>query len=288
MVTEKKPIDHSIDADVLADFAVQALLEEVRLTPKPGLVDYDNNGCHFDLNLSLMELSANTLRSTFKEMAQAVRTQRPSQQVREILAMIGRDGERKMLAATGNVNTHKGAIWTLGLITGAAAMLLSVKYPEEITTKSILNVAGQIAVFQDRYVPKSITNGSLVRKRYSVRSAREEAAMKFPSLQNVALPALANFSHEPQQIQRLNVLLSLMAITDDTCILNRSDMEVLDKIKATSNKIVENGGMGKVQNRARFQELDRFITENWVSPGGSADLLAAVIYLEKITDSLKK
>ena len=271
----------------LAGFAVRSLLDEVRLTPKPGLVDRLNNGCHHDLSLELMESSAHCLDRVFFEMAMASFGKIPCRQMREELAAIGRKGEAIMMARTGQVNTHRGAIWVLGLLTGATSMLLadSGRLREGIT--SILHTAGAIARFEDSYQPAKMTNGDLVRRLFPVRSAREEAAAAFPCLQHVAIPAWIAFRHEPERIQRLNVLLALMSAVDDTCILHRGDIETLNTVRQLSGDIVRAGGMGMAENSVKYEQLDRFITDKWVSPGGSADLLAATIFLHKIVNKYK-
>lgn len=273
-------------AHQLASFAVEALTEEVRLTPKPGLVDCNNNGTHHDLTRALMEKSATALRECFFEIALASVYQQPSAYLRERLAAIGRYGEQQMLSATGKVNTHKGAIWALGLLTGAASLLISREYGE-ITEEKILSAAGAIALFNDRYVPAQNTHGTAVRKLYSVRSAREEASMGFPSLLNTALPAWEAYAAEPEEIRRLNTLLALMAVVDDTCILHRSNMQVLHQVQAQCKSILQQGGLGKTDNWKAYTLLDQYITDQWISPGGSADLLAATIFIKKITEHFK-
>jgi len=269
-------------AGLLAEFAVQALLEEVYLTPKPGLVDLDNNGSHHDLTLFLMEASALALKSTFRDMALAAFNKKPSQHLREQLAAIGRYGEQQMLQATGNVNTHKGAIWCLGLLTAATSSLLSQE--EHFKKQDILDSAGMIAAFNDRYMPKQLTNGNKVQKKYAVVGAREEAIMCFPTLSKAALPAWDNYVHESEEVRRLNVLITLIATVDDTCILHRSDMDVLRAIQRGAKLIMANGGLGVSKNWTLFHLLDQYITKHWVSPGGSADLLAASIFIHKISD----
>ena len=271
------------EAAKLAAFAVGSLLEEVRLTPKPGLVDSHDNGSHDDLTLQLMERSALSLEETFFDMAMASFEKQPTRHLRERLAAIGRHGEQQMLAATGQVNTHKGAIWVLGLLTGATAIQLTTT----ADSSSILTTAGAIARFEDSYQPKTTTNGDKVRQLFHVRSAREEAAAGFPSLQLTALPAWATFANEPEPIRRLNVLLALMSVVDDTCILHRSNMEVLKQVQRQAEAIINNGGMGIKANGENYQKLDRFIKYHWVSPGGSADLLAATIFLHKIINQYK-
>src|SRR5271154_2013267 len=105
----------------LAALAEQALIAEAELTPKPGLVDRRGSGAHNDLSLNLMRLSATSLRPFFAAMG-AISTGRDlDTSLRRDLAAIGRDAERKMYQVTGGVNTHKGAIWNLGLLVAAAA-----------------------------------------------------------------------------------------------------------------------------------------------------------------------
>jgi triphosphoribosyl-dephospho-CoA synthase len=271
----------------LAAYAMRSLLEELRLTPKPGLVDLKNNGCHHDLTLELMERSANSLTAVFFEMAMAAYGKRPCRQIREQLAAIGRQGEGIMMAKTGNVNTHRGAIWVIGLLTGATSMLLAEYGRLSEGIASILETAGAIARFEDCFRPAVLTNGARVRQQFPVRSAREEAAACFPSLQRVAVPAWIAFREEPEPIRRLNVLLALMSVVDDTCILHRSDMGVLNRVRELAGDIIRAGGMGVAENCRAYEALDQFITRQWVSPGGSADLLAATIFLHKIVNNYK-
>src|SRR6202011_1409924 len=124
----------------LASLAVRALLEEAELTPKPALWDERGPGAHTDLSLTLMRRSARLLRSHFEVMALASFQEILSQTLREELGAIGRAAERSMLSITGGVNTHRGAIWTLGLLTSAAAM--GSRSPAAIAA-----CAGQLACF---------------------------------------------------------------------------------------------------------------------------------------------
>ncbi len=110
-------------AEWLARTATQCLIDEARLSPKPGLVDSRGNGAHHDLSLALMECSAHSLTSTFQALA-LQSWQRPADiALRQTVGRLGREGEQQMMAATGGVNTHRGAIWALGLLVSAVAML---------------------------------------------------------------------------------------------------------------------------------------------------------------------
>src|SRR5580704_13287542 len=104
----------------LGALAFQALIAEAELTPKPGLVDRRGSGAHADLSLDLMRRSATVLEPFFADMASAAEGRVPDRDLREKLAAIGRDGERAMYKATEGANSHKGAIWILGLLVAAA------------------------------------------------------------------------------------------------------------------------------------------------------------------------
>src|SRR6266404_7469008 len=114
--------NHQARAMRLAGLARQALIAEAELTPKPGLVDRRGAGAHTDLSLAIMRRSALTIEPYIYLMAFVSRRSHPSQPLRERLAVIGRDAECAMLKATGGSNSHKGAIWILGLLAAAAAM----------------------------------------------------------------------------------------------------------------------------------------------------------------------
>src|SRR5580658_6656709 len=101
--------------------ARQALIAEAELTPKPGLVDRHGSGAHTDLSLDLMRRSATVLEPYFADMASAAEGRTPNRNLRAELAAIGRDAERAMYKATERANSHRGAIWILGLLVAGAA-----------------------------------------------------------------------------------------------------------------------------------------------------------------------
>lgn len=263
----------------LANCAVNALLEEAELTPKPGLVDRAGRGAHTDMNIDIMRISAHALYDTFREMASAASHREPSQHLREELARIGRRGEKEMLQATGGVNTHKGAIWALGLLTASAAML-----PPGVSAERIAKTAGQIASYEDRWAPASETNGSRVRQRYGVAGAREEARQGFPHVVQIALPALwkAREGGVPETAARLDALVHLIANLDDTCILHRGGLEALFAAKKAADAVIQAGGVHAAEGRHFLRRLHEEFLARHVSPGGSADLLAAALFLDRI------
>ncbi|HWL86140.1 MAG TPA: triphosphoribosyl-dephospho-CoA synthase, partial [Polyangiaceae bacterium] len=154
----------------LATLAVNALIEEATLTPKPALVDRQSNGAHRDLDLARMLRSAAALHPAFAAMGHAAAGQAPSQRLREKLGRIGREGEAAMLTATGGSNAHRGAIWIVGLLVAGAAM--SGPFA---TAHAIADAAAHVARFRDRFTPDLASNGARACARYGVTGARGEA-----------------------------------------------------------------------------------------------------------------
>src|ERR1700720_2490952 len=134
----------------LAALARQALVAETELTPKPGLVDRRGAGAHIDLSLAIMRRSALAIEPYLGLMAFVSRRSHPSQPLRERLAVIGRDAECAMLKATSGSNSHKGAIWILGLLAAAAAM----QNDDNPRASAITATARKIASFEDRATPR--------------------------------------------------------------------------------------------------------------------------------------
>jgi triphosphoribosyl-dephospho-CoA synthase len=264
----------------MASLARQALIAEAELTPKPGLVDRRGAGAHSDLSLTIMRLSARAIEPYFREMALISADVRPSQGIREQLAAIGRNAERAMFRATGGSNAHKGAIWVLGLLISAAAM----QSDEKRTASEIAATARAIASFEDRAAPRLLSHGDIVVKRYGASGARGEAVQGFPHVVDVGLPTLCRrrSSGATEDVARLDTLLSIMARLDDTCLLYRGGTDALITAKKNALAVERAGGVGTQVGSQHLTFLDRQLLDLKVSPGGSADLLAATIFLDAL------
>jgi len=261
-----------IFSSALADLAVASLIEEVSLTPKPGLVDQKDQGSHDDLTLSMMVKSANSLHETFYEMAMIAFGEKPSQYLREKIGEIGRSGEGRMYQVTNGVNTHKGAIWSLGLLTAAAAI-----HGGQCNENELCHTAGEIARFEDRYIPSQLTNGIKAIKKYGVTGAKAEAQLAFPHIRSISMPIFKSSLHQfNYEMAKFHSLLALMANLDDTCLLHRGGIEGLNYAQQYAKRILESGHLDELSSMNEEFKIRR------LSPGGSADLLAATIYLYKV------
>ena len=267
-------------AERLADLAVDALIDEADLSPKPALVDRRGNGAHTDLHLGLMHASALSLWPAFKEMAQAaIESGEVGVPLREAVGRIGREGEQAMLATTAGVNTHRGAIWALGLLVTAYAL-----EPESSTAGLIALRAARLALIDDRYAPRPLSHGALVAQRYGARGAREEAQLGFPSVLQRALPQLkrSRALGHGEQNARLDALLAIMTNLADTCVLYRAGEHGLQTMQLGAQAVLDAGGSASLAGRRRLHELDEQLIALNASPGGAADLLAACLFIDRI------
>ncbi|KJZ65636.1 triphosphoribosyl-dephospho-CoA synthase [Pseudomonas fluorescens] len=267
-------------AERLADLAVDALIDEADLSPKPALVDRRGNGAHTDLHLGLMHASALSLWPAFKEMAEAaIEFGEVGVPLREAIGLIGREGEEVMLATTGGVNTHRGAIWALGLLVAAAAL-----EPESIAAGSITLRAARLALLDDRYAPRPLSHGAQVAQRYGARGAREEAQLGFPAVTQRALPQLkrSRAAGHGEQNARLDALLAIMTNLADTCVLYRAGEQGLQTMQLGAQAVLDAGGSASLAGRRRLHELDEQLIALNASPGGAADLFAACLFIDRI------
>ena len=267
-------------AERLADLAVDALIDEADLSPKPALVDRRGNGAHTDLHLGLMHASALSLWPAFKEMADAaLEFGEVGLALREALGRIGREGEAAMLATTQGVNTHRGAIWAVGLLVAGAALA-----PQSCQAGALSLRAARLALLEDRYAPRPLSHGAQVALRYGVRGAREEAQLGFPAVLQRALPQLkrSRAAGHGEQNARLDALLAIMTRLADTCVLYRAGEQGLLAMQQGAQAVLDAGGSASLAGRRRLHELDQQLIALNASPGGAADLLAACLFIDRI------
>jgi triphosphoribosyl-dephospho-CoA synthase len=292
MPVRSATIDHR-DRKVaqLGALAVESLLDEARLSPKPGLVDSRGNGAHSDLTLALMCRSAISLEPSFVQMAQAGRlAAAPTPALREALGLLGRQAEATMLACTGGVNTHRGAIWALGLLVAAAALQEDESGPDTAApiagalAARVAAHAAAVARHADRHAPAATGHkGEQACRDFNVAGARGQAQAGFPHVMDHGLPELrrSRARGDSETASRLNALLAIMSRLDDTCVLARGGLHALRRMQAAAAKVLAIGGAATLAGRRAMRELGTLAIESNVSPGGAADLLAATLFLDR-------
>ena len=272
------PIRSVLDAGQLAELARQALVAEVELTPKPGLVDRRGAGAHSDLSLDLMRQSAAAIAPYFEAMGDSAQSMPFDRRLRTEVAAIGRAAESAMLQATNGSNAHKGAIWILGLLVTAASRGI------DLNPAAIAQDAAFLARLPDRAQPQLLSHGEMVRARYGATGARGEAFAGFPHVLHVGLPTLRAERNRArtETNSRLWALLNIMARLEDTCVLYRGGAEGLAIVQKGASEALLAGGPGSVAGELAMLRLDQELLIRNISPGGAADLLAATLFLDAL------
>jgi triphosphoribosyl-dephospho-CoA synthase len=225
-----------------------------------------------------MRRSAWEIAPYFAAMAAAAQSMPFDKVLRTKVAAIGRAAESAMLQATGGSNSHKGAIWVLGLLVTAAGQGVD-SHPDAIAQDG-----GLLARLPDRVQPQLVSHGDMVRARYGTTGACGEASAGFPHVIQVGLPALraARNSGCTETNSRLSALLNIMVRLGDTCVLYRGGIEGLAAVQKGASDVLRAGGPGSVAGDQAMLRVDQELLIRNVSPGGSADLLAATLFLDAL------
>lgn len=272
--------------------ALTAALYEAAAAPKPGLVDPLSNGAHRDMDYFLFLSSAAALAPWFARFARLGRLHRGAPaELLPALREAGKAAERAMFEATGGVNTHKGLIFSLGLLCAAAGAL---SRDGAFTPRDCADTAAAIArgvterdlgALKARGAAASMTAGERLYLEYGVRGIRGEAEDGFPSVLGRALPRLragleSGLSRNDAMV---DALLELCSVVEDTNVLKRAGRDGLALLGARAREALSLGGMASPEGRAAVVAMDDALSARDMSPGGCADLLAVTAFLDMVS-----
>jgi triphosphoribosyl-dephospho-CoA synthase len=266
----------------IARMAVRSLYHELALYPKPGLVSFIDNGAHRDMDAATFVRSLFSLRGYFAAIAAAGMADAGFSE----LQRLGLAAEARMLRATRGINTHRGAIFTHGILAAAAGYALAHHIaPSDQNLRAIVlaNWSRELRAIAiaDAATP---SHGQLMAARHGVAGARGEALLGFPSVFETALPglrsALARGADTEQAL--LHAFFVLLAVTTDTNVLFRGGAEGLQFIQMQAAEFLERGSVFEPGWQAHAQALHRRCSERNLSPGGCADLLAAAWFVHQL------
>ncbi len=266
-------------AEEISRLAVQSLLCEVYATPKPGLVDRNNNGSHHDMDLLLFLRSSAVLWPYFRRCAKIGLQGSDPVTVFEMLRQAGLEAEQTMLKATAGVNTHKGAIFSLGILCGAAAMIKPQQWEDTAMLSQQAAAMVKGLVKQDyELMEHPATVGEKLFAQYGITGARGQAEAGFPAVFQVGLPVLEEGLQKGHSLNDAlcSALLHIIATTWDTNLIKRGGMAACVQIQTALRSILE---LDPYPSQEILKDLDHtFIRQN-LSPGGSADLLSATCFV---------
>ena len=292
---------------IIAHLATQALQAELDTTPKPGLVDKDNNGAHRDMDYALMQLSINTLHPYFVRLAfLGFADTLPSHTV---IRDAGIEAEKAMLAATNGVNTHKGALFSMGLAVVAAAYeekkaaankeVRGKEREEEYLSSLQLTIKALAASFPDTSgthgsKAKQLSNGTT-----TIKGALDNAREGYEKLFAEWLPFYneRRKSHDAHALHK--TLLRIMCDLDDTNVIYRTNVATAEEVKQEARALLasfeeayaaedKEKCASAIEEKCASAELlalkdmDRRYTERNISPGGAADMLSLTVFIGSI------
>ncbi len=274
---------NELDIHTAAQQAVRALLYEVTTTPKPGLVDRRNSGSHDDMDSFTFMSSAAALGGYFEACARVGRetAARPAAETFAALRPLGCEAEGEMLAVTHGVNTHKGAIFSIGIVCAALGRLDRAVWhePAQVLAEAAAMTAGLTAQdFAGVTAENAVTAGQKLYLQYGITGVRGQVEAGLPAVLDYGLPALETGLAQGYGINRAGcgALLAILAHSTDTNIIARSSRERQLALTEELNRLLAETPYPDEAPLAAMD--DRFIAEN-LSPGGSADLLALTYLL---------
>ena len=273
--------------DRIGACAVEAMLYEVSATPKPGLVDRANNGAHHDMDFFTFMSSAAALRGSFDAFARIGGQHQagPLHEMLPALQQAGRTAEQQMFALTQGVNTHKGMIFSLGMLAGAAGRLAA--QGETLTAEKLCRSVAALctgitaAAYAGIREQGQLTKGEAMYLKYGVTGVRGEVENGFPTVRRAGLPVCRELREKGLAINDVLVgtLIALIAENQDTNILGRHDLETLQAVQQAAKDVLALGSVGTEAGRRAICSMDEEFIKGYISPGGSADLVAVTHFL---------
>lgn len=270
------PLAHAIDSARLGRLAIASLHAELACAPKPGLVTPFDTGSHDDMDASTFLRSLFALRHYFTAIARAGAVDAPFAQLRTL----GIAAETAMLRATGGINTHRGAIFSLGLLVAAAARCRREQGRAVSAAQVCLAVQHWANDFAAAPLDAS-SPGQRARLRHGVPGVREQAAAGYPVLRELAVPTLRHALQQglPRDAAMCQTLMQLIAQVDDLNLLHRGGADGLAWAQQQARGFIAGGGTFAPGWETRLHGIGKDFVARRLSPGGSADLLACSHFL---------
>jgi triphosphoribosyl-dephospho-CoA synthase len=271
-------------ADYVAAAAVGALLAELETWPKPGLVSHFDSGSHRDMDASTFRASTIAIAPFFGQLAVAGAAGSDMDRLREI----GVEAERAMLAATGGINTHRGAIFGLGLLCAAAGAAWSGSARTRWHWRSKLLAATVTKRWGHAILRGPIplhSHGTNALRQFGAGGARAQAGAGFPIALDVGLPALRlgrRLAPGDPEAARVQSFFAMLASMEDTNLLHRGGASALRYAQEEAAGFLRHGGVEQIEWRERAAAVHRAFVARHLSPGGCADLLAITLFLDSL------
>jgi len=266
----------------VARLALHCLYAELTLYPKPGLVSLVDNGSHSDMNAATFMRSLFALRHYFARISRAGAAGVPFPELKRL----GIEAEARMLRATAGINTHRGAIFCLGLLCAAIGRARAQGIAlTPACLRAVLLLRWGEALAAHTVPGAQQSNGLRVADLHGAGGAREEAALGLPSVFETGLPALraALAAGRGMRLARIDALFALMARISDTNVFHRGGAAGAATVREHAQAFLDAGATADPHWRVRALDCHRLFVAERLSPGGAADLLAATCLVHAAT-----
>lgn len=282
-------------SDLVGNLAYHSMMLEAHLTPKAGLVDCLSSGAHTDMDISTFIESSAALRPHMKKFVSAGYKYHnvPAHKLLPVLRQVGLDADKAMSQATNGINTHKGMIFTLGLICGSVGWLYgNAKAFNALNVRQTIISACSTLINDDFKVAKRapMSAGERIFAAYGLTGIRGEAAKGYPTIFDfglVSYRAAIESGHSEEQALSYTLLV-LMANNSDTNLIHRGGLDGLKYVQQHAKRILDSNKEGQTLDfEHEIVQLDTLLIKRNLSPGGSADLLAATWLLSQL-DSMQR
>ena len=272
----------------IGDMAVESMILEVATFPSFGLVSPLTQGSHEDMDFFTFLKSSFAIKERFEKMARISYSYLPLEKAFLRTRKIGIETEDAMFKATNNINTHKGMIFLLGIITVTTARILYEGFSFDDIQPMIKNMCKDILIdFENIKNKTELTHGEKLYKNYGFTGVRGEVKEGLEIVFNGSLNILESSMKKNSDINlaALQTLIFLMSKVMDSTIVHRHDMHTLRRVKREAEEFLAAGGIYSKTGKQTAENMEKLYIKERISPGGSADLLAVTIFLYKFKNS---
>ena len=272
----------------IATLATKALLYEVSISPKAGLVSRLSNGSHKDMNFYTFINSSLALHNYFLNCFDYGQENLFScPYFFKNLRKVGKVAEKEMYEATKGINTHKGTIFSMGIL--LAVLGVHLKENKKIDLKVLSEKIKEMCkpLLNELEATKNIsTYGEKAYKEYHLTGARGLAISGYEIVLLDGINKLKNFCKTLDfETACILLLFYYMSVLDDTNIVNRASITTLKEVQILSKELFEENKktLEKESIKNSMSKLNDIFIEKNISAGGSADLLILTIFIHFIT-----
>jgi triphosphoribosyl-dephospho-CoA synthase len=279
----------------IASLAQRAILYEVSTTPKPGLVDRFNSGSHNDMDFFTFMASTSVLyKGLYECTLEGLRFE--DKDITKLIDKVRKPGiqcEKEMFNVTKGVNTHKGIIFSMGIVCAVVGNLHrksgNVRFAAEEICNEVKDAAKGLVEkdFKGIGGKKTLTHGEKLYKEYGLKGIRGEVESGFASIRKNTVEIIRKWKVDgqlPINDLFLEILFNIMSESEDTNVIVRGGFESLEYVRSVSKNFLQTGGMLQPGANEKLDMLNNEFVKRNISPGGSADLLAVAIFLGMIED----